>query len=80
MTVLFVVSILLSTISQTVEFSWLNKDYEDYLRLRISYIIKSIIVAFSVIISVVLVHARENGAYTIGSSFREEAAFGGCSM
>jgi hypothetical protein len=48
MTVVFIVCIALSAIFQTAEFGWLNREYEGYTRLRISYILKLLIVIAAV--------------------------------
>jgi len=47
-TIVFIVSIALSAIFQTAEFGWLNKEYDGYSRLRISYILKLITVVSAV--------------------------------
>jgi hypothetical protein len=46
--VVFIVCIALSAICQTAEFGWLNAEYEGYTRLRISYILKLIIVIMAI--------------------------------
>jgi hypothetical protein len=48
MMVVFIVCIALSAILQTAEFGWLNRGYEGYTRLRISYILKLLIVIAAV--------------------------------
>jgi hypothetical protein len=48
MTVVFIVCIALSAICQTAEFGWLNQEYDGYTRLRVSYILKLLIVIAAV--------------------------------
>jgi hypothetical protein len=44
MTLVFIVCIAISAICQTAEFGYLNDQYEGYTRLRVSYILKLLIV------------------------------------
>ena len=44
MTLVFIVCIAISAICQTAEFGYLNSEYEGYTRLRVSYILKLLIV------------------------------------
>jgi len=48
MTGVFVVAIALSAICQTAEFGWLERSYEGYSRLRVSYLMKLFIVVTAV--------------------------------
>jgi hypothetical protein len=54
LSVVFIVSLSLSTLSQTIEFGWLNSEYECYTRLRISYILKVILVGPGVAIAIAM--------------------------
>lgn len=48
MTVVFIVCIAISAVCQTAEFGWLDAQYEGCARLRISYILKLLIVILAV--------------------------------
>jgi hypothetical protein len=48
MTGVFIVAITLSAICQTAEFGWLERSYEGYSRLRVSYLMKLFIVVSAV--------------------------------
>jgi hypothetical protein len=48
MTGVFAVAIALSAICQTAEFGWLERSYEGYTRLRVSYLLKLFIVVTAI--------------------------------
>jgi len=68
MTVVFILCIALSAIFQTAEFGWLDQQYNGYTRLRVSYILKLLIVVFAVGTSIAMVRSMLRYRLTLGRS------------
>jgi Frag1/DRAM/Sfk1 family len=60
MTAVFIVCLAISAICQTAEFGWLNREYEGFTRLRISYIMKFCIVIAAIGTAIAMVISPAN--------------------
>jgi len=65
----FVVAIALSAICQTAEFGWLERSYEGYTRLRVSYLLKLIIVVSAVGTAIAMVREPTTSVWLTSRAF-----------